>query len=168
MEYVYHITKNNKVIKKVSRDEMRKKKLMHRSIGVIIHNKEGEIMIQKRTATKDVFPNYYDVMLCGTVRYGESYDKCAKREIAEEIGAKNTKPKFLFKSIYDGKDNKTVYYIYSLIFNKKPHLQKEEVKSYKYVTMTELKKLMKTKKFCPDSKKAFMEYLEAQKWKKNT
>jgi len=46
----------------------------------------GKILIQRRAATKDTFPNLLDVSVNGHVMAGESCEAAAKREAKEELG----------------------------------------------------------------------------------
>lgn len=76
------------------------KNLIHRVAGVIIFNDKDEILLQKRSLTKDTDPGSYTISTCGHVARGETYKQAAKRELLEEIGIytelKRTK-KFLVK-----------------------------------------------------------------------
>ena len=47
--------------------------LPHRSTYVLVFNSQGDLYVQKRTLTKDVFPGYFDVAAGGVVLAGETY-----------------------------------------------------------------------------------------------
>ena len=51
--------------------------------------KIGDLYVQKRTLTKDVYPGYYDVATGGVLQAGETYEQSAERELAEELGIRN-------------------------------------------------------------------------------
>ena len=59
-------------------------------------------LVHRRTDTKDIFPGAYDVFAGGVCAAGESYDECARREVAEELGVVGADPMFLFKHRYRG------------------------------------------------------------------
>jgi len=85
-EIVTIVDEHNKVLGAVPRREMRAKNLPHRSTYILVFNAQGELYVQKRTMTKDVFPGYYDSAAGGVVLAGESYEQGAVRELAEEMG----------------------------------------------------------------------------------
>src|SRR5437762_3867127 len=85
-EIVVIVDEHNKVVGAARRREMRAKRLPHRSTYILVFNSQGELYVQKRTTTKDVFPGYYDPATGGVVLAGESYEESAKRELAEVLG----------------------------------------------------------------------------------
>src|SRR5437773_4137333 len=70
----------------VTRARIRAERLPHRCTYVLVFNKRGELFIHLRTATKDVFPSYWDVCIGGVLTAGETFDEGARREIREELG----------------------------------------------------------------------------------
>ena len=159
-EYVYHVDEEDNVIEKVSRKEMRSKNLCHRGTGILTFNSHGDILVHKRNNTKDLFPGYYDMTNGGAVEFGESYEESAKREIEEEIGAKDVKLQFLFKFKYDKGDNNCFISVYKMIYDGKITFQKEEIESGEFMSVEKLKKMINIKPFSPDSISLFNKYLE--------
>ena len=159
-EYVYHVDENDKVLGKVSRKEMRKKVLLHRGSDIFVFNTKGEILVHKRTKTKDLFPGFYAVVVGGSASYGETYDECAKREVYEEIGIKDAQLEFLFKHKYIGPHNKFMGHIYKMTHDGPFKYQKEEVAWAEFMSLSKLKQFMKKNKFCPDDLEIFNKYLK--------
>lgn len=62
------------------------KKLIHRAIGVVVFNDQGQPLLQKRSQKKDLYPGLYTVSASGHVSKGETYSQAAKRELLEELG----------------------------------------------------------------------------------
>lgn len=60
--------------------------LIHRSVQVLVLDAADRILLQLRSARKDLFPGYYCASASGHVMAGESYDATASREIVEELG----------------------------------------------------------------------------------
>lgn len=60
--------------------------LVHRSVQILIFTSSGQLLLQRRSASKDLFPGCYCASASGHVASGEDYDSTAKRELAEELG----------------------------------------------------------------------------------
>ena len=58
----------------------------HRAISVCIINDNNEILMQKRSSNKKVYPNLWSIFVKGHVRSNESVLEASKREILEELG----------------------------------------------------------------------------------
>lgn len=60
--------------------------LLHKGIGVLLLNKEGnEIFVHQRSSTKRVFPSMYDMLIGGVCNSGEDSLVAMKRELKEEV-----------------------------------------------------------------------------------
>jgi 8-oxo-dGTP pyrophosphatase MutT (NUDIX family) len=97
------VDEDDRVVATVTRGEVRRRHLLHRCTYVLVRNAAGGmILVHRRTDTKDVFPGAYDVFAGGVCAAGESYDDCAVREVAEELGVVGADLRFLFKHRYRG------------------------------------------------------------------
>jgi len=75
------------VIGQVRRGEAhRNPALIHRSVQVLVFTRDGRLLLQRRSAGKDLFPGYYCASASGHVTSGEDYPATAERELAEELG----------------------------------------------------------------------------------
>jgi isopentenyldiphosphate isomerase len=152
------VDENDKVIKQATRKEVRKHNLCHRSTMIFVFNSKGEIFVQKRTNTKDIYPGYYDMACGGGVQAGETYEKSAYRESSEELGLKNQKLQFLFKDRYESNKDRLLVHVFKTIYDGKLTLQKEEVVSGEFMSIKKLNKMLKKEKFCPDSVEMFKKF----------
>ena len=76
-------------------------KLLHHTAHVVVfHPETGDILLQKRAATKDIQPGKWDTAVGGHLALGEDYETGARRELAEELGV--TSPVEL-EYLFDGK-----------------------------------------------------------------
>jgi isopentenyl-diphosphate delta-isomerase type 1 len=66
------------------------KGLVHRIVRVMVEDNRGRLLLQKRSARMDRYPNCWDNSAAGHVDEGEDYDIAAKRELSEEIGIVRT------------------------------------------------------------------------------
>ena len=77
---------HNNVISQASRYEVHKKRLMHRSVHILVFNYHGDLFLQKRSMIKDENPGLWDTAAAGHVGAGEDYFHSAERELEEELG----------------------------------------------------------------------------------
>ncbi len=67
-------------------DAHRDPRLIHRSVQILIFNHAGELLLQRRSASKDLFPGYWCASASGHVASGDDYATTAAREVDEELG----------------------------------------------------------------------------------
>ncbi|NLD99505.1 MAG: NUDIX domain-containing protein [Fibrobacter sp.] len=70
----------------LSRDVVHSRGLWHRTVHVWVFNSHNELLIQKRSLTKEVYPGLWDISCAGHVSAGESNLTAAVRELHEELG----------------------------------------------------------------------------------
>ncbi|MBI2129845.1 NUDIX domain-containing protein [Candidatus Woesearchaeota archaeon] len=158
-EYMAVVDENDRVMSKKTRNEIVVKNLLHRGIAVFVFNSKGEIFVHKRNRNKKYYPGYYDAIVGGGLKHGETYNKGAKREVREEIGAKDIKLQFLFKNRFKNNIDNHIANVYKIVYDGKIKLQKSEIEWGKFMAINELKELMKKKKFAPDLIKIFRRYM---------
>ncbi len=64
----------------------------HRAVHLLVINAAGQVFLQKRSMTKDLFPGIWDSSAAGHVGAGEDYDGTALRELEEELGCRPQRP----------------------------------------------------------------------------
>lgn len=62
------------------------KLFIHRSVGVLIFDDKGRILLQKRSQTKDIGAGLWGISSAGHVTKGQEYEESAHRELKEELG----------------------------------------------------------------------------------
>jgi isopentenyldiphosphate isomerase len=78
---------DDRVIGRVRRgDAHRDPALLHRSVQILIFGGDGQLLLQRRSASKDLFPGYWCASASGHVASGEDYATTAAREVEEELG----------------------------------------------------------------------------------
>ncbi len=60
--------------------------LMHRVVHILVVNRSGDILLQKRSMKKDVAPGKWDTSVGGHVGVGEDLLSSSRREMFEELG----------------------------------------------------------------------------------
>ncbi len=72
---------------------------LHRAFSVFIFNRAGEVLLQKRSAQKMLWPMYWSNACCSHPRDGEDAIDAAHRRLEQELGI-NTQLTFLYKFEY--------------------------------------------------------------------
>jgi len=71
------------------RKEIHEKGELHRAVHLYVFNKNGSsLLLQKRSANVDHYPNKYSISVVGHVNAGESSYQAARRELKEELNLK--------------------------------------------------------------------------------
>ncbi len=126
----------------------------HRAVHVWIINGRGEVLIQKRSATIDLFKNLRDISLAGHVRSGETSAGAVRRELKEELGivAADDDLKFVGTVESELKDGENydkqfsdIYFLRTNINANEMKKQKEEVSEIEFISPAELEKLLSEK-----------------------
>ena len=148
-EVVQIVDRDNRIVGAVPRSRMRREALTHRASYILVFNARDELFLQKRTATKDIYPGYWDVAAGGVVLAGESYEDSAARELAEELGV--TAPLIhLFDHYYEDPANRVWGRIFRCTHDGPFTLQAEEVAFGRFTTIAAALALSRTEPFTPD------------------
>jgi isopentenyldiphosphate isomerase len=145
----------DRVVATVPRREMRARRLLHRCTYVLVRNSAGLTHVHRRTDTKDTFPGAYDMLPGGVCASGESYDECARRELAEELGIEGVAPEFLFFHRYESADGRAIGAVYRVTWDGPIRNQESEVAWSGWVTSDELDRMLAEREFCADSREIF-------------
>jgi isopentenyl-diphosphate Delta-isomerase len=73
--------------------------ILHRAFSIFVFNGDNELLLQKRSPTKLLWPNYWSNTCCSHPRRGESMERAVQRRLEQELGF--TCPlEFLYKFKY--------------------------------------------------------------------
>jgi isopentenyldiphosphate isomerase len=159
-ELVDVVDAGDRVLRQVSRAEMRRANLLHRAVYVLVRNSRGELFVHQRTTSKDVYPGYWDVTVGGVVAAGEDYDTAARRELAEEIGAAGAVMQPLFAVRYEDASTKLVGQAFLACWDGPITLQSTEVTAGSFVDLAEAERIMRDERCCPDGVGVLRRYLD--------
>jgi 8-oxo-dGTP pyrophosphatase MutT (NUDIX family) len=162
-EIVAIVDEHNKVVGAVPRREMRAKRLPHRSTYVLVFNSRGELYVQKRTLSKDIFPGYFDVAAGGVVLAGETYEQGAERELEEEMGIRGVPLTRHFDFYFEDEHTRLWGYAFSCVYDGEVILQEEEVESGAFLPVPEILRRASTEPFTPDGLQVLRQYLDRKR-----
>lgn len=132
-----------------TREECHKKGLWHRAVYAFIIDDKGNILLQKRSNNKKLWPNMWDVTVGGHVDAGEFGRQALIREVKEELGIEinDNDVKYLISSTSINKQGNIInkhynecYLITKNIDISDINIQKEEVSEVRYFSKDELLK----------------------------
>ena len=149
-ELVEIVDRDNTPIGAVTRRIMRQQNLIHRASYILVFNRQGQLFIQKRTATKDMYPGYWDLAAGGVVQTGETYLESAARELREELGVAGVKLRHLFDQYFEDEHNKVWGRVFSCIHNGPFTLQTEEIDYGRFIPLSEIEALHRSEPVTPD------------------
>jgi isopentenyl-diphosphate Delta-isomerase len=87
MDYVDVLDSSGRSVGKMkSKSEVHRDGEWHGAAHLWILNREGQILIQRRSPTKENWPNLWDVSVAGHISAGEGPVEAALREAQEELG----------------------------------------------------------------------------------
>jgi len=87
-EVVEVLDRRWKAIGRATRPAAHAKRLLHRSVHILLFDSLGRLFVQRRSLSKDLYPGKYAASASGHVRAGEPIRQAAARELSEELGLK--------------------------------------------------------------------------------
>ena len=157
MEFLDILDKNgNKTGEKKERKEVHSKGYWHKGVHIWIINSNKELLVQRRSANKDVYPNKLYISVAGHPVSGEDELESIKREFLEEIGIEldTSKLEYLFTFSQEVIENEgkfldnqfyDVYLIEMDLDIHKMQLQEDEVSEVKNIYYKEFEQMIKNK-----------------------
>lgn len=98
-EYFEIVDEQDRVIGRALRSECHgNPALVHRVAHVLVFNRDGWLLLQKRSMAKDIQPGRWDTSVGGHLDPGESYPGAACREMREELGIEGVPLTYLYAS----------------------------------------------------------------------
>lgn len=128
--------------------EVHQKGLLHRAFSVFIFNDKGEMLLQRRALSKYHSAGLWTNTCCSHPQPNEDTLAAANRRLREEMGMKaDLKPKtsFIYKTPFDnGLTEHELDHVFIGYTNTDPVINKEEVDSFKWMSLEAIKTEIKT------------------------
>lgn len=128
--------------------EAHEKGLLHRAFSILLFNSRGELLMQKRAASKYHSAGLWTNTCCSHPRPGETLEHATRRKLKQEMGI-DIQPEFAYKFIYKVAldNNLTEYeydYVFTGIFDGEPIVNRDEVEDWRFISMNNLLEEMST------------------------
>jgi isopentenyl-diphosphate Delta-isomerase len=131
---------DDRVIRQERRSVVHAQGLAHRAVHVFLFNSRGQLLVQRRSASKDEYPLTYTSSASGHVAAGETYEECAPRELQEEIGIEAPLERLVkLPASPETAHEQTV--LFRAVSDAVPIPDEEEVASVTYFSLDELRAL---------------------------
>ena len=145
-EQVILVNENDEPIGTMPKMEAHEKGLLHRAFSIFIFNDKNELMLQQRAADKYHSPLLWTNTCCSHQRVGETNIEAGRRRLKEEMGFVTELKdvvSFIYKAPFDNGLTEHEYdHVLIGYYNDNPNLNKEEVESFKWMTLEEVKEDM--------------------------
>lgn len=142
-EHVILVNEQDEQIGLMPKLEAHQKAVLHRAFSVFVFNDNNELMLQQRALDKYHSPGLWTNTCCSHQRDGESNIAAARRRLKEEMGFETTLKEvgsFIYKAPFDNGLTEHEYdHIIVGHFNHEPLINREEVASWKWMTLEDIK-----------------------------
>lgn len=142
-EQIILVDENDNQIGLMEKMEAHKKGLLHRAFSVFIINGRGEMMIQKRAASKYHCGGLWTNTCCSHPRNGEEVGAAASRRLREEMGFECPLSElfvFQYRAPFDnGLTENEIDHVFVGKYDGPVSLNPEEADDWKWISVDELK-----------------------------
>lgn len=135
--------------------------LMHRVVHVLVFNKKGGLLLQKRSMNKDVAPGRWDTSVGGHVDPGEEIADAAMREMKEELGITGRGLKLLYSYIHSNRYETELVYTYACVCDSEVTFNKEEIDEVRSWNISEIKEHLGKNIFSDNFEHEISTYLQS-------
>lgn len=138
-EQFYLVDKDDVVLGSITRQKAHMSPdFIHRSVQILLFNEKNQILLQKRSKNKDLYPNYWTISASGHVTFGDTYEQAAHRELREEIGVVTTL-QYKTKYLEHNERESEFLAVFTGVYNSEPtELDPFEVELVKWVNLEDL------------------------------
>jgi isopentenyl-diphosphate delta-isomerase len=160
MEQVILVDEFDNAVGTMEKMEAHRMGVLHRAFSVLVFNSKGELLLQKRAATKYHSGGLWTNTCCSHPSPAEPIDDAVQRRLLYEMGI-DVRSTFAFKFTYraaldHGLIEHELDHVFTATFDGEPNVNPEEVEDWKYVA---LEKVQADLKSAPARYTAWLKYI---------
>ena len=133
--------------------------LIHRVVHVLVFNKKGELLLQKRSQNKDVAPGKWDTSVGGHVGIGEELHFSSRREMHEELGVSGCELECLYTYIHSNLYETELVTTYRCIYDGDISFNNNEIEEIRFWSFDEIREVMGKNMLSDNFEDEFKTYL---------
>jgi len=133
--------------------------LMHKVVHVLVFNRRGELLLQKRSQNRDVAPGKWDTSVGGHVEAGEDLLRSCKREMQEELGITGFNPEYLYSYIHRNSYESEFVSTYRCFYDGEITYNRFEIEEIRFWNTQEIKEALGQRIFSDNFEDEFRRYL---------
>jgi isopentenyldiphosphate isomerase len=156
------VDEQDRVVRTVTRAQMRAGRLRHRCTFIVVRGSDGSVLVHRRSEHKDLWPGYWDLAVGGVVTSGEDWEPAARRELAEEVGIAGVDLVELGRGTYADEHVDEVARMWSTTWDGPISFDDGEVVEARFVDDDELRARLARDRFVPDSRHLLLPILVAE------
>lgn len=130
-------------------------KLLHPVVHLHIVTRDGRLLLQKRSMSKDLLPGYWDTAVGGHIGYGEYIREALYRESSEELGLTDYNPIYLRTYVFESEVEKELVNVFACVGSFRLIPDAEEVDEVRYWSMDEIEAKLGKDVFTPNFEQEF-------------
>lgn len=142
-EYVILVDEQDNDIGVMEKLQAHQLGVLHRAFSVFIFNDKEQLLLQQRSLTKYHSAGLWTNTCCSHPRPNETIKDAANRRLFEEMGMScdlKIKTNFIYKTSFEnGLTEHELDYVLIGSSNQNPHINHDEVSSYKWLSIAEIK-----------------------------
>ncbi|PLX79192.1 MAG: NUDIX hydrolase [Desulfuromonas sp.] len=163
-EFFEIVDANDEVIGRAPRSECHgNPELVHRVAHVLVFSRRGDLLLQKRAASKDIQPGKWDTSVGGHLDPGEDYRQAAVREMQEELGIENVPLTFLYKSTIRNETESENVATFLTCFDGPINFCRTEISETRFWSATEIERHLGQGLFTPNFEEEWQMWCDWQR-----
>lgn len=162
-EYLEIVNKDGEVTGLAARSEVHgNPSMLHKVVHVLVFNSSGSLLLQKRSANKDVAPGMWDTSVGGHVSAGEDILFSARREMEEELGVVPQELEYLYAYIHSNPYETELVNTYRCTYDGEISFNREEIDEVRFWKLEEIRQSVGKGRLSSNFEHEFRIYINSQ------